>query len=159
MTVEGLQEFGLEEMSDEQIRNFLANRGVGVLGLPAEEVPYMLPMSFGYDGDSRLYFSYFLGTDSRKRELSERTETARFLVYSADSPFFWESVALVGTLTEIPEADWEDYEAALENAWHLDLFKKAESAGELRLYEFAIRSQRGFTYTGIPPGLQEPDGE
>lgn len=159
MTVEGLQEFGLEEMSDEQIENFLANQGVGVLGLPAGEVPYLLPMSFGYDGDSRLYFSYFLEGDSRKRELSERTEAARFLVYSADSPFFWESVALEGTLAEIPESEWDDHEAALENAWHLDLFTEADRTGEVRLYEFRVESRDGYKYTGIPPGLQAPDDE
>lgn len=155
MTVEGLKEFGLEAMSDEQITNFLSNQGVGVLGLPADDVPYMIPMSFGYDGESRLYFSFYVGTESRKRELSERAEAARFLVYSADSPFFWESVELEGTISEIQEGQWDEHEAALENAWHLQLFRNADSAGDLHLYAFRITSQRGFTHTGMPPGLQD----
>lgn len=33
MTVEELKEFGLAEMTDGEITNFLLNEGVGVLGL------------------------------------------------------------------------------------------------------------------------------
>lgn len=61
MTIEGLKEFGLTEMNHEEIKNFLTNEGMEVLGLPDEEAPYMIPMSFGYDGESQLYFSFFLG--------------------------------------------------------------------------------------------------
>ena len=159
MTVEGLKQFGLEEMDDDQIRNFLLNQGMGVLGLPDEDVPYLIPMSFGYDGESRLYFSFFVDDESRKRDLSARTETARFLVYSADSPFFWESVVLTGTLVELPEEAWADHQAALENAWHLALFERADTAGGVRIYEFSIRDRRGLKYTGLPDGFPERANE
>jgi nitroimidazol reductase NimA-like FMN-containing flavoprotein (pyridoxamine 5'-phosphate oxidase superfamily) len=155
MTVEGLKSYGLAEMSDGQIRDFLANEGMGVLGLPAAEVPYLLPMAFGYDGDRRLYFSFFFGNGSRKRELSGRTDQASFLVYHADSPYFWESVTLTGSLREVPESEWADHEAALDNAWHLDLFEQVDGPGEMQLYEFFVEDQRGLKYTGLPPGLRE----
>ena len=154
MTVEGLKEYGLTDMSDEQVRDFLSNQGMGVLGLPEADAPYLLPMAFGYDGESRLYFSFFVGDGSRKHALSAETETASFLVYSADSPFFWESVQLTGTLAEIPEDEWDDHETALDNAWYLDLFEKVDTPGNVRLYEFEIRDQRGLKYTGLPPGLE-----
>lgn len=140
-------------MNHEEIKNFLTNEGMGVLGLPDEEAPYMIPMSFGYDGESQLYFSFFLGENSRKRDLSARTEIARFLVFSADSPFFWESVMLTGTLAELSEEEWRDHEAALDNAWHLDLFEQADSPSQIKLYEFTIQDQMGLKYTGLPPGL------
>lgn len=159
MTVEELKEFGLTEMSDEEIANFLSNEGVGVLGLPDTNVPYLLPMAFGYDGESQLFFSFFLGDESRKRDVSSRTESAAFLVFSADSPFIWESVLLAGTLTERPQEEWADHEPALDNAWRLDLFERADSPGRIRLYEFTIRDQRGFKYTGLPPGLAEEEVE
>jgi len=157
MTVEGLKEYGLTEMSDEQVRDFLSNQGMGVLGLPAADAPYLLPMAFGYDGDERLYFAFFVGETSRKRDLSAETETARFLVYSADSPFFWESVMLTGTLSEIPGEEWAKHDAAMDNAWYLELFERAESPGTLRLYEFAVTDQRGLKYTGLPPGLRDEE--
>lgn len=155
MTIEGLKAFGLREMDEGQIRDFLANQGMGVLGLPVDGVPYLLPMSFGYDGESRLYFSFFLGEESRKRELSDRAEHASFLVYSADSPFFWESVALEGTIDEVAGDAWDDHAAAMDNAWHLQLFERAETPGRVELYEFTITDQRGLAYTGLPPGLRE----
>lgn len=153
MTVEDLKGFGLEEMTDEEIGNFLSNKGVGVLGLPDEAAPYLVPLSFGYDGDRRLYFTFYVGDGSRKRDLSDRTESARFLVFSAASPFFWESVVLTGTIDELPEEEEADREAALENAWHLDLFEEVDTPGMVELYEFTIQDERGLKYTGLPPGF------
>lgn len=161
MTVEALREFGLREMTDGEIRNFLLNQGVGVLGLPAEVAPYLLPMAFGYDGESGLYFSYFLGERSRKAELSERAPAASFLVYSAASEFSWESVLCTGPLARLPEEEWDDHREALENAWHLDIFERGNTAGEIAVYEFDVREQRGIKHTGLPPGLagEEPGRE
>lgn len=159
MTVKELAEFGLAEMTGEEVRNFLRNQGTGVLALPGTDVPYVIPMSFGYDGGSRLYFSFFRGEDSRKGELSDSAETARFLVYSADSPFFWESVVLTGSIGAVPESEWANHEEAMGNAWHLDVFERADSPGSLRRYEFAVDEQRGLKYTGLPPGLRGENGD
>lgn len=155
MTVDLLREYGLEEMDDSEIRDFLSNRGMGVLGLPTGDAPYLVPLSFGYDGGSRLYFSFFVGGESRKVELSERADSASFLVYSADSPFFWESVSLQGTVSALPEHEWDEHEDAMENAWHLDLFERAGTAGELQIYVFEIDEQVGLKSMGLPPGLKQ----
>jgi uncharacterized protein len=152
MTTEELREYGLVEMDEEEIRNFLTNRGFGVLGLPTEGAPYLLPMSFGFDGESRLYFSYFLGEGSRKVALSDAAETASFLVHDADSVFLWESVLLTGTLSELSPDDAPG--DALENAWYMDLFERADTAGRLALYEFRIEERTGFKCVGLPPGLE-----
>ena len=81
MSVDAVAESDIDHLSDEEIREFLRDEGVGVLGLPAEEAPYLLPMSFGYDGESTLYFVFLLfGSESRKELLSERAGRARFLV-------------------------------------------------------------------------------
>ena len=155
MTIETLQEYGLEEMTDGEIGDFLTNQGMGVLGLPTESAPYLIPMSFGFDGGDRLYFSFFVGEESTKVELSERAELATFLAYSADSVFFWESVLLRGEITELPADEIGENDAALDNAWHLDLFDRAGSAGQLRLYAFEIEEQTGFKSMGLPPGIQQ----
>lgn len=124
MTVEELAEYGVNRMDDAEIRDLLLDQGMGVLGLPSEDVPYLLPMSFGFDGESRLYFTYVLGGSSRKDRLSSRNESARFLVYSADTMFVWESVLLTGTLVEVPEDEWDDIRDALAVAWQPDLFRR-----------------------------------
>ena len=155
MTIETLQEYGLEEMTDGEIGDFLTNQGMGVLGLPTESAPYLIPMSFGFDGGDRLYFSFFVGEESTKVELSERAELATFLAYSADSVFFWESVLLRGEITELPADEIGENDAALDNAWHLDLFDRAGSAGQLRLHAFEIEERTGFKSMGLPPGLQQ----
>lgn len=155
MTVDVLREYGLEEMDDSEVRDFLTNEGSGVLGLPTAGAPYLIPISFGFDGGSQLYFSFFVGGESRKVRLAERAESASFLVYSADSIFFWESVLMEGGLSRLPRDEWDEHRDALENAWHLDLFEKAETAGELQIYAFEIEEQVGLKSMGLPPGLKQ----
>jgi hypothetical protein len=154
MSVDELQALGMEQMTDDEIRAFLSSQGVGVLGLAAEEGPYMLPMSFGYDGADRLYFTYVVGEQSRKRELSDRAETARFLVYKASSRFNWQSVVLTGTLSVVPEGEWDDVDESMANAWHPDIFESAELSGGVTVYRFAIEERVGFKQTGLPPGFE-----
>lgn len=91
---------------------------------------------------------------SRKRDLSERAETARFLVYSADSPFFWESMMLTGRLSRVRPAEGDEHAAAMDNAWHPDLFERAEGTGDLRVYTFDVVDKRGLKYTGLPDGFE-----
>lgn len=154
MSIDKLKDYGLEEMSGEEISDFLESQGVGVLGLPTGNAPYLIPMSFGYDGGSRLYFTYFAGDTSRKIELTRKAETAGFLVYSAESVFSWESVYLTGRITQVSMEEWGEHGDALENSWHLDLFQKAETSGELKLYEFRVLDSTGVRHPGLPPGLE-----
>lgn len=156
MTVEELTEYGVNRMDDAEIRDFLLNQGMGVLGLPSEDVPYLLPMSFGFDGESRLYFTYVLGDSSRKDRLSARSESACFLVYSADTMFVWESVLLTGSLDELPEDEWDDVRDALAVAWQPDLFRAASRVEDVKVYRFEIEERSGIKHVGLPPGF-EPD--
>jgi len=155
MSVEELRAYGVERMDDDAIHDFLASQGVGVLGLSAGDVPYLLPMSFGYDGDSRLYFTFVLGQTSRKADLSEQADRARFLVYTADSSFNWETVLLRGTIDELPESSWADAEGALANGWTPDIFESADLSGGVSIYEFQIEEQTGLKQAGLPPSFRE----
>ena len=102
MTTEELKRYGLENMRREEIDAFLETQSLGVLGLPGERAPYLVPLSFAFDGESTLYFTYLLGDESEKERLTEATERARFLIYSADTLFNWESVLLEGTFDVVP---------------------------------------------------------
>ncbi|WP_136718415.1 pyridoxamine 5'-phosphate oxidase family protein [Halorientalis salina] len=154
MSVDELADIGLERMTDSEIQSFLSNQGMGVLGLPTEGAPYLLPLSFGYDGGSQLYFTYVLGESSRKEELSDLAETARFLVYKADTMFSWESVLLTGTIEGLPESTWDEAIAAFENAWSPDIFREADLTRKIKIYEFHIDDQVGIKHMGLPEGFR-----
>jgi uncharacterized protein len=154
MTIDELTDFGMVRMDETEIRDFLTNQGMGVLGLPSKDIPYMLPMSFGFNGESQLYFTYVLGASSQKEELSSRTETACFLVYRADTPFIWESVFLTGTLTEVPKSEWDDVRDELSRAWRPSLFEAASTTEDVKIYEFRIEERSGVKHMGLPPALE-----
>jgi len=54
VTVDELSEHGVERMDEGDIRAFLSAQRVGVLGLPTAELPYVIPLSYGLDGDENL---------------------------------------------------------------------------------------------------------
>lgn len=147
MSTDELLESSATSMTDEEIRDLLREEGVGVLALPDEEVPYLLPMSFGFDGESALYFLFLLfGAESRKERLGDRTDRARFLVYRARSMHDWQSVSIVGRLETVAEDDWEQLRSAMENAWHPDLFSSASPMRGVQGYEFQVDEWTGIKY-------------
>lgn len=151
MSLDESEAAGITAMDDSQIDGFLSSQGVGVLGLPTDGVPYMIPMSFGFDGDDSLFFTYVAGEASRKEELSERVDRARFLVYSAPSRFSWQSVTLTGRLSKVPKSEWEDLSETLDNAWHPDVFATDELDATVAVYRFRIETSNGLKHTGLPP--------
>ena len=154
MTIDDLREYGMVPMDDEAIRGFLSAQNVGVLALPTDGAPSMRPMSFVFDGGSRLNFVYVLGSGSRKDELSTRADTARFLVYSAETAYNWRSVLLTGTITEVPEREWEEVRGAGKPAWRPEVFERAEESEDVRFYAFEIEEQTGIEHLGLPDGFE-----
>ena len=155
MSTTTLDSLGMHRMDDSEIAGFLASQGVGILGLPTDGAPYLLPMSFGFDGEDALYFTYVLGEQSTKRQLTHAAESARFLVYSAPSKFTWESVQLTGTIEQVPADEWGDLADVLARAWRPATFEEAAMTGEIEVYRFEIEQRVGFKQTGLPPGFSE----
>lgn len=148
MSISTIVESGIVSMDDDEIGQFLTEQGVGVLGIHEEESPYLLPISFGYDGNDALYFVFLLfGTESRKEQLVEKTQRGSFLVYDAKSMHEWRSVTLSGDVVPIDEDDeWETLQETMENAWHPDLFSSAEPMRGVRGYRFEIDDWSGIQY-------------
>jgi nitroimidazol reductase NimA-like FMN-containing flavoprotein (pyridoxamine 5'-phosphate oxidase superfamily) len=155
MTVEELHSFGLRRMDDGEVRDFLANQGFGVLGLVGEDAPYLVPLSYGFDGEASLYFTYLQGADSRKEALSERGATARFLVYAAETAFNWRSVLLTGTIQPIPRSEWPAISADLSDAWRPDLLERASEELSVSVYAFRVDERTGIKHAGLPPDFEE----
>mgnify|MGYP006287160781 FL=1 len=153
MTIDDMAAYGLDRMSDDELRDFVSNQKMGVLGLPTAGAPYMLPMSFGYDGGSTLYFTFVGGPDSRKRTLIDDADTARFLTYAAQSMFNWESAILTGSVQSVPEAEWDALEAVLGTAWRPEVFERATAVEDIAIYRFDVDDWSGIKHTGLPPGF------
>ena len=158
MTVDELESYGLARMDDAEIDGFLQSQSTGVLGLPGEAAPYLLPMSFGYDGAS-LYVTYVLGTESRKAALTGEGTPARFLVYRADTAFNWESVLLTGRVEPVPEGERDAVLESTTVAWRPDLFERAEAVERADLYRFRIEDRSGIKHTGLPPAFERDSPE
>jgi hypothetical protein len=154
MTVDELAEYGLERMDEDRVRGFLTSHAVGVLGLPDEGAPYMLPLSYVFE-EWRLYFTYLLGESSRKGGLTERAGRAGFLVYDVETQFTWRSVLVSGNLRAIPEAEWPDFENHPRNAWRPDVLRGATTAGGVEVYELDIEEWDGIQQVGLAPGFRE----
>ena len=147
MSTDELLESDADRMSDAEIRAFLRREGAGVLGLPTTDAPYLLPMSFGYDGDSRLYFVFLLfGTESLKADLSDAADAASFLVYRADSMHEWRSVQLTGRVDAVDDDEWPSLRDAMDNAWHPDLFSSASPMRGIEGYRFEITDWTGIQH-------------
>lgn len=154
MTIDELSKYGLERMTDEAIETFLDDHALGVLGLPTDDVPYMLPLSYVYD-DGRLYFTYLLGESSRKESLTARARSGRFLVYDAETAFKWQSVMLTGDIAEVPESEWGALPDHPKSAWRPSVLQSATTSGGVKVYGFEIRERDGIRQTGLAPRFRE----
>lgn len=154
MTLDTLEEYGMARMDDGEIEGFLSSQSVGVLGLPSEEAPVMRPISFWFDDGSGIYFVYVHDEGGRKRELSDRADVGRFLVYRTDTAFNWTSVLLTGPIETVPEREHDDVTGAMEMSRRPAVFERASSAERTELYRFRIEEQHGIKHRGLPPGLE-----
>jgi hypothetical protein len=160
MTIDDLTDYGMVRMDDEEIRAHLSSHSIGVLGLPTDGAPSLRPMSYGYDAEEdALYLLYIVGSGSRKAELSDRADAARFLVYSAETQFNWRSVLLTGHVDRVAESEAEDVTDRVHLPWQPDLFRRAGAAERTQLYRFEIADWTGLKHVGLPPAFAAPDEE
>jgi len=151
MSLSVITESGIVPMEKDRMQKLLTDEGEGVLGIADDGVPYLIPMSFGYDGDSALYFVYVLfGEESRKEVLTDETEKARFLVHGGDDKHVWQSVSLVGSFSVVEDDEWETLREAMKNAKHPDVFSSATPMRGIKGYRFDIEE-----WTGIRDGEME----
>ena len=155
MTVDELGTYGIEQMDDEAVERFLSIRKVGILGLSTSGAPYLLPMSFGYDGGTRLYFSFLLGGQSKKAELADRSDVCSFLVYNAETMFHWQSVLLEGTIRRLTEEERSELSATQIPPWQPELIQTASEQDETRFYEFEVEEWTGISHAIRPPAYYE----
>jgi len=93
------------EMSDAEVDALLSRHETGVLALARDETPYAIPISYGFDKESRTAFLRLVSTpDSEKREFLASDPQARIVVYEEGDKGGSEeyaSVVGVGTLHRV----------------------------------------------------------
>jgi nitroimidazol reductase NimA-like FMN-containing flavoprotein (pyridoxamine 5'-phosphate oxidase superfamily) len=102
-------------------------------------------VSFGYDGDSRL-FLYLIqfGDSSRKLEFADETETACLVTFDVESRFRWRSAIVSGSLHPLDEDETEHMEEVMnDNAWFPSLFPPEDPMTAVRRLELRIDEVTG----------------
>ena len=155
MTLDELDDYGMHRMDDDDIEGTLERQSIGVLGVSTDAAPMLRPLSYWYDGESSLYFVYVLGVDSQKAALSQRADTAGFLVYNIETTFNWRSVLLTGTLSEVSDEERAAIESEMDVAWKPDLFERAAESEATALYRFDIQERAGIKQLELPADLRD----
>lgn len=90
------------ELSAAEIDSVLADGGVGVISFAADDEPYSVPISYGYDSETGdIYVRFGFAPDSEKRRFIDDGVTASLVV--TDQQPNWRSVIARGPLSEISE--------------------------------------------------------
>lgn len=89
------------EMSRAETDALLARNETGVLSMARGDEPYAIPISYGYDAETRTFFLRLVSTpDSEKREFLSSSPAVRLVVSEEAEPEY-RSVVAQGTLQEV----------------------------------------------------------
>lgn len=103
------------QLTDDEMDEFLGRGGVGVLSfsVAADESPYSLPVSYGYDADTEhVHFRLAFPPDSGKEDIVD--QPVSFVTYD-QTDAGWESVVATGTLEDLTDLPYES--SALQERW------------------------------------------
>lgn len=121
----------VHEMSAEECRAFLARSSMGRLGCSLNDQPYVVPISFAYEGD----FIYIFSTVGQKIVWMRANPKVCIQIDEIKSESHWESVIVSGRYQELGEH-------AVERAHARDLLQKRERWWLDALGERHLRSSK-----------------
>jgi len=132
-------------VEDAVIDDVLTEMGVGVLSMSADGVPYGVPLSFGYDGDDRLYFVFLdASAELRKEQYAEQSDIASFTTFDIDPDGSWRSVIVAGSLDRITIDEWDTArEAMADNAYQSNLLSEYELQENTNVWALTIEERSG----------------
>ena len=135
-----------QELRDDQMTRLLTQAGHGTLTLAADSTPYALPMSFGYDRESSIYFQFGFSEGSRKRAFLDRTTGATLAVTKVLPPTEWESVIAAGDIGRVTsdEEQRRAFGVLHDNAWFPTFIFNDPETFDLELYRLDVKSTTGY---------------
>ena len=132
-------------MGEPEIERLLTETGIGVLSLARDGVPYGIPLSFGYDGENRLFF-LFAGhsEEGRKMAFAESSDAGSLLVFEVQSEGAWRSAIAEGPFERITPDEWHTAREALaNNAYRPDLLTDVDVTHDPRVWALEIERLTG----------------
>jgi hypothetical protein len=132
-------------MDEAAIDELLTDVGYGVLAMSRDDRPYPVPLSFGYDGEDRLYFLFVGETDEgRKLTYATAADHAAFLAYDITEEG-WRSAIVEGSFQRARGKDeWDHARTAMaDNAWRPDLFTEGGIEGNPRVWVLHAEEKGG----------------
>jgi nitroimidazol reductase NimA-like FMN-containing flavoprotein (pyridoxamine 5'-phosphate oxidase superfamily) len=94
---------GIQEMSAQECRKFLAGSSFGRLGCALNNQPYVVPIQFAFEQD----YVYSFGTFGQKIEWMRVNPKVCLLVDKVSGQFDWVSVIGLGSYEELVEPRYE----------------------------------------------------
>ncbi|ELZ74978.1 pyridoxamine 5'-phosphate oxidase family protein [Haloferax larsenii] len=89
------------ELSSDAIDELLARHETGVLTLARSDEPYAIPISYGYDPESKRFYLRLVSTpESEKRQFLTSSPQARLVIYE-EAGRTYRSVIAEGTLNQV----------------------------------------------------------
>jgi nitroimidazol reductase NimA-like FMN-containing flavoprotein (pyridoxamine 5'-phosphate oxidase superfamily) len=128
------------EMSSAEVDTFLGQTETGVISFARRGEPYAIPISYGYDTDSRTFYLRLVSAaESRKRAFLSGSPQATLVVYEEDGGSTYRSVVATGQLEAVdpgslsPEqiAQYGDAKRPLFEIWDV-----GKTDLDIELYEF-----------------------
>ncbi|WP_318567554.1 pyridoxamine 5'-phosphate oxidase family protein [Salinigranum marinum] len=137
-------------MPESEIDQLLTERGIGVLSMANGGVPYGIPLSFGYDGEDRLYFLLVGHSETgRKVRYAEEADEASFLVFDVESDSRWRSAIVRGPLSRITPSAWDAArESMADNAYRPDLLTDVDVRSDPRVWVLEAEQRSGRAMEG-----------
>lgn len=133
-------------MAEPAVDQLLRERGIGVLSLANDGVPYGVPLSFGYD-DDRAYFLFAGHTEAgRKVRYAEASDEASLLVFDIGSDDAWRSAIVRGPFGRVTPDEWDTArEAMADNAYRPDLLTDVDPRQDPRVWVLEAAEKSGRT--------------
>lgn len=139
-----------ERLSPSEMERFLKSRSSGVLASCLGEIPYCVPMAYGYDGDS----VYFIITHEGRilNYINRGANVACFTVFeSGREGDSYISVVLEGPVSKVEGQELMHAVSAMEKQLRKpkgSLTEKARDSGKAGIYKLEIRSRSGRKKSG-----------
>lgn len=129
-------------LSADEIARILARQRVGRLACAVDDHPYIVPITYAYDGE----FFYGYGAPGRKIEVMRRQPRVCFEVDELDGESEWRSVVADGLFEEITDDDQRRTALRLLNGHGPDsrpVGRSLDAAPRLVLFRIRVTTRSG----------------
>lgn len=151
MAIVDLLDDCVQVMDEDEIRMTLSNHTVGVLGVPTSGPPILRPVSYQYDAPEDLNFAFVGRRTGNLQRACRRADVARFLVYRATSPFYWQSVICTGPIRVVEDDRWRDGDRFVDRP---AVFERAAERADVTGYTLRLEDCSGIKGSECPPGFE-----